>query len=77
MRRFTILAAALAIAASAAPAGAQGITGASAARTTAMAGPGGCEGFNAALTQAVATQIRAGKHAEAGRLIRLFQVCGR
>ncbi len=76
MRRF-LIATAIAATAAIAPAGAQGITGASAARTAAMAGPGGCEGFNAALTGAVAAQIRTGKHAEAQRLMRLFRVCGR
>jgi hypothetical protein len=78
MRRFLMLTAIAALAA--APAEAQtarGVQTISAARSAAMAGPGGCEGFNRALTDAVATQIRTGKQAEAQRLMRLFQVCGR
>jgi hypothetical protein len=80
MRRFLIAAAIAAAAIASAPAEAQnarGILTASAARSAAMAGPGGCEGFNRALTDAVASQIRTGKQAEAQRLMRLFQVCGR
>ncbi len=80
MRRFLIATAIAAAAMTAAPAEAQparGVIQASAARSAAMAGPGGCEGFNRALTDAVATQIRTGKHAEAQRLMRLFRVCGR
>jgi hypothetical protein len=79
MRRFLIMSAIAATALAAAPAEAQtarGATQASAARSAAMAGPGGCEGFNRALTDAVATQIRTGKQAEAQRLMRLFRVCG-
>lgn len=38
-------------------------------------GPGGCVSFNQALDQAVATQIRTGKHAEARRLAALRQPC--
>jgi hypothetical protein len=38
-------------------------------------GPGGCVSFNEALDQAVATQLRTGKHAEARRLASLRQPC--
>ncbi len=81
MRRFLIMTGIAAAAAmTAAPAEAQsarGIQTVSAARSAAMTGPGGCEGFNRALSDAVASQIRTGKQAEAQRLMRLFQVCGR
>ncbi len=50
---------------------------AAASRIAAMTGPGGCEGSNAALTGAVAAQIRTSRHAEAGRLMRLGVLCGR
>jgi hypothetical protein len=75
MRRLLIATAALATLA-AAPALAQSSLPTT-NRAAAMAGPGGCEGFNAALRDAVATQIRTGKHAEAQRLMRMFQICGR
>jgi hypothetical protein len=84
MRRFLTataiaasLAAAMIVAAPAEAANARGVQTVSATRSAAMAGPGGCEGFNRALTEAVATQIRTGKQAEARRLMRLFQACGR
>jgi hypothetical protein len=81
MRRFlitTAIAATAAMAAISAEAqNARGVQTISAARSAAMAGPGGCEGFDRALSDAVATQIRTGKQAEAQHLMHLFQVCGR
>lgn len=76
MTRFALLIAAATLAA--APALAQGARNPHQPAGTAAAlasGPGGCEGFNRALTEAVAAQIRTGKHAEARRLMGLFQPC--
>jgi hypothetical protein len=79
IRTATLIAAATLVALAAAPAGAtttrhlQQPT----AQQVVMASEGGCEAFNQAITQAVATQIRTGKHAEARRLMGLFRICGR
>ena len=76
MIRFAALAL-IALAASAAPAIAQP-RGQQIAHQAAVAqGPGGCQEFNAALAQAIATQIRTGKYAEARRLAAMQVPCAR
>jgi hypothetical protein len=78
MTRFALLIAAAALGATPALAGNAGTARQPAGTGAALAsGPGGCEGFNRALTEAVAAQVRIGRHAEARRLMGLFQPCPR
>lgn len=72
----TALIALVIAAAAAAPAMAQNGNTRAAMNAAAVAqGPGGCVTFNEALAQAVATQLRIGKPAEARRLASLRQPC--
>jgi hypothetical protein len=76
IRTATLIAAATLVLASM-PAAAQNTRGVQpvSARQAVMASEGGCEAFNQAIAQAVATQRRTGKEAEARRLMGLFRIC--